>query len=800
MRILKATLGWILLTLFSAWLSAAEEITHISLIQTDTGRETALERRLPVGLTHPKIGDRVVLHAGKSGNYIVEVTESRRSKFGNSIVHGVTPSGGSSLLVFSPSGSVIGNLAAYDGKVQIITENGVTTAWRIGIDALSLPIDSGVPTSADGDRFLNREIDETAADRSPITTSLTPRGYSKEEKTYPRFSVGPHQVDLLIYYDSKFNDPTFVIDYVVEIANQALKNSQLSVQASVATVRPLDISEDATIRELRTAMTDRTSPFEELESDSAASKSDIVFFLKDGKTEADEALCGLGAYAVYKGYHRRSQNLGVVAWQQRQLSGGYYCSDESFAHELGHILGGAHDYTDEEFSIGAYSFSNGHYNAGSFGTIMATTSDERVQYFSNPGVLCKGYPCGIAAGRNDAADNARTFRTTAPLVASHESEIFLEDSITAGRIKYGSDCGQESVPDDNFGEFRGNFLRNNSGFEVEIISLVLVLRDGGLSVSDYEGEATLEAGGYFGRGYCRLGDEENPMGTTVVESYITYRNPSSGEVIHTVSIPWDDNYVGDFSSVRVAVSDGGQVEDESDLFLREGSKKSVNFRSDPLFKLDRLETTCDGNRVGDIFQLQVGEDDCRIEAFFARDAVCDTHGTSGAYVQKTFIAYLGRPAAPAGLEYFSNYLDSNMEQGKLILFDDLYYSEEANQLYRDSSLMNQINQFYQFMFSRDALSDGLGYWIDEIKAGLFTIPASAAYIADAASGEDMAVLDAKQVAASKLTCAIGDDSGKLSSFQSNLDAARASLAQVTTAAEASAYDGEAELTRILTGG
>ena len=50
--------------------------------------------------------------------------------------------------------------------------------------------------------------------------------------------------------------------------------------------------------------------------------------------------------------------------------------------------------------------------------------------------------------------------------------------------------------------------------------------------------------------------------------------------------------------------------------LREGSKKSVNFRSDPFFKLDRLDTTCDGNRAGDIFHLEVGEDDCRIEAFF----------------------------------------------------------------------------------------------------------------------------------------------------------------------------------------
>ena len=92
------------------------------------------------------------------------------------------------------------------------------------------------------------------------------------------------------------------------------------------------------------------------------------------------------------------------------------------------------------------------------------------------------------------------------------------------------------------------------------------------------------------------------------------------------------------------------------------------------------------------------------------------------------------------------------------------------------------------MFSRDALSGGLNYWIDQINGGFFTVPASAAYIADAASGEDMAVLDAKQVAASKLTCAIGDDASKLSAFQANLASARASIAEITTAEEAEAYD------------
>ena len=192
------------------------------------------------------------------------------------------------------------------------------------------------------------------------------------------------------------------------------------------------------------------------------------------------------------------------------------------------------------------------------------------------------------------------------------------------------------------------------------------------------------------------------------------------------------------------------------------------------------------NSVDDIFN-----------SYNLSQGLCDTHGSSGRYVQKIFIAYLGRPAAPAGLEYYADFLDSDMEGGKRVLFDDLYYSDEAQVLYDSTTIRQRINQFYRFMFNREALSGGLTYWLNQIAAGFFTVPASAAYIADAASNQDMAVLDAKQLAASKLTCAIGDDASKLSAFQANLAGARAALAGITTAEEAEAYDGEAELTNII---
>ena len=68
------------------------------------------------------------------------------------------------------------------------------------------------------------------------------------------------------------------------------------------------------------------------------------------------------------------------------------------------------------------------------------------------------------------------------------------------------------------------------------------------------------------------------------------------------------------------------------------------------------------------------------------------------------------------------------------------------------------------MSSREALPGRLNYRINKIEAGYFNISVVVTYVADAAAGGDIAVLDAKQIAAARLTCSIGDDSYKFSAF------------------------------------
>jgi len=91
----------------------------------------------------------------------------------------------------------------------------------------------------------------------------------------------------------------------------------------------------------------------------------------------------------------------------------------SFAHELGHNMGSAHN--PENGSGGTYSYSYGHWVNGVFRTVMSysnpcTSGCTRRAYFSNPSVTYSGFPTGTST-----RDNARSINNTDVTIANYRS-------------------------------------------------------------------------------------------------------------------------------------------------------------------------------------------------------------------------------------------------------------------------------------------------------------------------------------------------------------------------------------------
>lgn len=202
------------------------------------------------------------------------------------------------------------------------------------------------------------------------------------------------------------------INQLIALSNQAYIDSEMMIELRLVHTQQLAVTNSDNDNVLD-ALTDGESSatlgdFSQVSSIRETHGADLVLLLRNFVPQ--HAYCGVawvlgdqttGSMPI--AYRRLGYSVVNVGSYEVSPGRTAFCSDYTFAHELGHNFGFDHD-RGHDSNNGLFPYSYGHDSPGSFATIMSYDSPE-VGKFSNPNISCaSGQSCGILG----SADNAQS--------------------------------------------------------------------------------------------------------------------------------------------------------------------------------------------------------------------------------------------------------------------------------------------------------------------------------------------------------------------------------------------------------
>ncbi|WP_436003687.1 VCBS domain-containing protein, partial [Rhizobium sp. LjRoot30] len=131
-----------------------------------------------------------------------------------------------------------------------------------------------------------------------------------------------------------------------------------------------------------------------------------------------------------------------------------------------------------------------------------------------------------------------------------------------------------------------------------------------------------------------------------------------------------------------------------------------------------------------------------------------------ASIQGIYVALFGRPADPAGLEFYNGKTSNGAD---LTGIGDLASTEEYQSRFSGMTNEQIVNSIYQSLFERDGEAEGVAYFVGELEAGRLNINNIAIAILDGAQNEDLDTVNAKIAAADLFTTHL-DQANELAAY------------------------------------
>lgn len=128
--------------------------------------------------------------------------------------------------------------------------------------------------------------------------------------------------------------------------------------------------------------------------------------------------------------------------------------------------------------------------------------------------------------------------------------------------------------------------------------------------------------------------------------------------------------------------------------------------------------------------------------------------THVAAVQELYVAYFGRPADPAGLDYWTNVVEA--QAGSTTAVSAAFATQpEYIVAYFGKTNAQVVDQIYLNLFGRGtSTTDGRAYWVDLLNKGTVGVSTIVAEVANGAQGSDGVAFENKVEAATAFTSAL----------------------------------------------
>jgi hypothetical protein len=315
--------------------------------------------------------------------------------------------------------TLVGTVSGEEGGRVIITraDNAYFGSIRVAGHLFKISSDDGVVLFFDqksqGLQTMPFEHDAFIPDTGGAQSDEQP---TTAEAPVTAAAAASTVIDLYVVYSDGFaaahpgSQATARIDFLVDTSNQAFSDSGIDLMLNVLGTKQYTYGDASSNGTALSAVTNNTGVFSTVDSERDALGADITVFMRDFDS-SNQGGCGVAW--VYAGGSFSNFAYAVVS---DGTDNNFFCSDLTFAHELGHNLGSNHDRgTAGNNNVAGqnqrFSYSFGHGNSGVFGTIMSYISPE-VAKFSNVNLDCNGSPCGVAIGDPSEADNVTSITNT----------------------------------------------------------------------------------------------------------------------------------------------------------------------------------------------------------------------------------------------------------------------------------------------------------------------------------------------------------------------------------------------------